>query len=288
MKTKKCPLCFKEKNEKFTREHLPFKALYKNGGANNPIIIKICNSCNQYKSKLDQEILARFGKRIGLDEEAEKAIKSLKKSKVHIDKQRKILTIKEPTSLDELALFGARYSTDTGESIMNIANDKGEGGKVNIDILGLWLMEVIKGLYFFYSGNINENLRIDNNSSINKSYNINIDFELSKPDLYHKINQYCSIIFLRKNLYLPILILIQISHRDETKHFQIKKTIYENIEEKENDKKDIKLIEEKIDKNPFTILGKEKNINFFNLGSENLDPLAKYKNDGDTLGKVEK
>ncbi len=55
---KKCPLCLKQKS-KFTKEHLPFKALYKGLGVkDNPAIIKICRYCNQTKSIWDQEILA--------------------------------------------------------------------------------------------------------------------------------------------------------------------------------------------------------------------------------------
>jgi len=54
---KKCPLCLVQKSN-FTKEHLPFKALYKGLDVkDNPAIIKICSDCNQTKSIWDQEIL---------------------------------------------------------------------------------------------------------------------------------------------------------------------------------------------------------------------------------------
>lgn len=58
---KKCPSCLEQKGN-FTKEHLPFKALYKGLDVkDNPAIIKICRDCNQTKSIWDQEILALYG-----------------------------------------------------------------------------------------------------------------------------------------------------------------------------------------------------------------------------------
>jgi len=114
-----------------TKEHLPFKALYKgvDKNQNRAAIIKICLDCNRSKSLWDQEFLAVYGHLLDISR-AEKAQDSLKK-------------INEVNNTTTFAIIASRTATITGDSIAKVSG-------IPTDLISQWFSLCGRGIYYYF------------------------------------------------------------------------------------------------------------------------------------------
>lgn len=148
-----CPLCL-EKAAKVTREHLPFRALYKGLSSEKndaAAIVKICENYNQEKSVWDQEFLALYGDRLDIGR-AQKAQISLKNFE----------TLPNAFSL---ALVASRLTSTTGEAIMYYNG-------VPCDIISQWMWRCGRGIYRYFEEKPFRGNRVMVNTKTNRMFSI--------------------------------------------------------------------------------------------------------------------
>jgi hypothetical protein len=206
-----CPLCL-EKPTKVTREHLPFKALYKGLSSkahDAAAIVKICENCNQEKSIWDQEFLALYGDRLDLDR--------AHKSQISLKNLNQI-----PNALS-LALVASRAASVTGKAIMDYNG-------IPCDIISQWMWRCGRGIYQYFEkkpflGNrvlINPNL-ID--------HNIHADqFSFGDEPLVHQINSGCWIWMMRRSDEPPMIFVSMVDTKSN-RMFSVHGIFFENEEQ---------------------------------------------------------
>lgn len=176
---KKCPICLKEK-KKFTKEHLPFKALYKDLSQNdNAAIIKICSDCNQTKSIWDQEILAIYGHIFNI-EKAEKAQKSL------WNKNEISSSLKFPLVASRAAM--KKEGQLPGTSFNGIP----------MNTISQWMFYCSLGIYYFFEQKPFEGKKFYAIPQLTDNNVLAENFTYPKHN-FHRINPYCAISLFRKN-----------------------------------------------------------------------------------------
>ncbi len=205
-----------------TREHLPFKALYKGielSAQDSAAIIKICTNCNQEKSIWDQEFLAAYGHLLELDR-AEKAQLSLKK-------------IEQVSSGDLLVKVAARTATSVGESFMT-------AGGIPVDIVSQWFYRCGRGIYYYFEQ------KPFNGTAVSICPNI-IDHNIKASNFtlfasnstlegkQHWINDSCFIALLRRSSETPMIMVSMINKRTD-KIFSVIGFFEEELSQREADK----------------------------------------------------
>lgn len=114
-----------------TKEHLPFKALYKgiDQAQNRAAVIKICFECNQKKSIWDQEFLSVYGHLLDI-QRAQKAQNSLK-------------TINDVSDAMTFALVASRITTKTGDTLAKFNG-------VPTNLISQWFNLCGRGIYYYF------------------------------------------------------------------------------------------------------------------------------------------
>lgn len=206
-----CPLCL-EKPNKVTREHLPFKALYKGLSSNvndAAAIVKICESCNQEKSIWDQEFLALYGDRLDIDR-AHKSQISLKRIEG------------VPDSISS-ALVASRCASSTGKAIMSYNG-------VPCDIISQWMWRCGRGIYQYFEKKPFLGTRVMINPNL-IDHNIHADkFSFGDESLVHQINNACSIWMMRRSDGPP-LINVSLVNTKTNRMFSIHGFFFESEEQ---------------------------------------------------------
>ena len=206
---KKCPLCLEQKSN-FTKDHLPFKALYKGLDVkDNPAIIKICRDCNQTKSIWDQEILALYGHIFNI-ENAEKAQSSLRNKN-------------QLNSALEIVIVSSR------------AGMKKEGQTPGMNFNGIpmntiskWMWYCSRVIYYFFERTPFEGNRYFAIPQLTDHNIVAENFKLSENN-FHRINRGCAITLFRKNEFDAPMILVHLEKDNRLYYFAA--FLYENEEQ---------------------------------------------------------
>lgn len=206
---KKCPICLEQKSN-FTKEHLPFKALYKNLGVKDtPAIIKICLECNQTKSIWDQEILAFYGHVFNI-ENAEKAQSSLRNKK-------------ELNSSLELAIVASRAGMKKEGQLPGM-NFNG----IPMNTISQWMWLCSRGIYTFFEGKPFEGNRFFAMPQLTDHNIIAEDYQFPENN-FHRINKFCSINLFRKNEFNAPMVLVYLEK--DNRLYSFGAFLYENEEQ---------------------------------------------------------
>lgn len=203
-----CPLCL-EKPTKVTREHLPFKALYKGLSSENDdaaAIVKICYRCNQEKSIWDQEFLAMYGDRLDIDR-AQKSQMSLK-------------NFEDIPDALSMALVASRSASITGEAIID---DNG----VPCDVISQWMWRCGRGIYQYFEKKPFRGNRVAINPNL-IDHNIHADqFSFDNEALVHKISDSCWIWMMRRSNEAP-MISVSVVDKKTNRMFSVHGFFFEN------------------------------------------------------------
>ena len=186
-----CPICL-NKTKKPTREHLPFKALYRNLTDEQDVaaVIRICHDCNHEKSIWDQEFLAVYGHLLDMSR-AQNSQRSLKNFE----------------SLDNglsVCLIASRAAHSRGESVVKRYN-------LPCDLLTQWFWMCGRGVYFFFERKPFEGNRvfIIPNLLSHNARESDLFFKdnpgSSNFTKFHKINNSCWIWMVRKGNQSPLV-----------------------------------------------------------------------------------
>ena len=193
----RCPICL-QKTKKPTKEHLPFKALYKNLSQkqDNAAIIKICKECNSEKSIWDQEFLAVYGHLLDI-KRAQLSQKALKK-------------VESVNDALHFCLVASRCNHMHGEPLVKRYN-------LECNLITQWFWMCGRGIYFFFEKKPFEGNRvfirpevIDHNTEADKfSFKLNSDSRHGCK--YYKINEFCYIWIMRKENQSPMVAMSMIN-----------------------------------------------------------------------------
>ena len=186
-----CPICL-EAGGKKTREHLPFKALYKRSGTksqDNPAIVSVCQKCNNQKSIWDHEILAQYGHIMDIDR-AKKA-------------QQSIQNPSELSNTLQIAVAVSRVATH--DETMRDIRYRG----IPADTISQWMSYCAPGIYMFFEDIPFRGIGF---SPIPSVIDLNIEadrFEFPSES-HHHINASCTIGLLQRTDDFPKAAIVYI------------------------------------------------------------------------------
>ncbi len=220
----RCPICLK-KVKKPTKEHLPFKALYKNLSEiqDNAAVIKICKECNHEKSLWDQEFLAVYGH-----------ILDISRAKLS---QRSLKQVSSVNDAFHICLLASRGAHTHGDAIVKHYN-------LPCDLITQWFWMCGRGIYYFFEKKPFEGNRvfiypslIDHNTNASE-FSFDSKSSSGHECKYHKINESCYVWIMRNGKQSPMIAMSMVNQKTN-RIFSIQGFFSEDDSQIEYDKKHI-------------------------------------------------
>lgn len=220
----RCPICLK-KAQKSTKEHLPFKALYRglSETQDKAAVIKICKECNHEKSIWDQEFLAVYGHILDVSR-AKSSQRALKK----------ISSINDELNF---CLVASRAAHTRGDALVKRYN-------LPCDLITQWFWMCGRGIYFFFERKPFEGDRvlinpkvIDHNTNASE-FSFDNKSSSGHECKYHKINESCYVWIVRNGKQSPMIAMSMLNQKTN-RMFSIQGFFIENDSQIEYDKKHV-------------------------------------------------
>lgn len=217
----RCPICLR-KTKKPTKEHLPFKALYKglSNKQDKAAVIKICQECNQEKAIWDQEFLAVYGHHLDI-------------SRAKLS-QRSLKEIASINDALDMCLVISRVSQAQGKPVIKRYN-------LACDLITQWFWMCGRGIYYFFErkpfeGNrvyINPNL-IDYNTKAS-GFSFDSASNSGNKCSFHKVNESCYVWMVRNCEKSPMVAMSIINQKTD-RMFTVQGSFIENDSQVEYNK----------------------------------------------------